>query len=207
MAFFGSVFGVQERGDDLECQLAADDPAADAQHVHVVVLYALARGISVVTDRRADAGDFVGRDADADTTAANQQPTIGFAAVDSLGDFDSEIGVVAGGFVIGSAVGQADDLRSKTLDNELFQSETGMVATNSQANGRDGIRILRHRTKYRRKNEPKRDAKKTPQDSRSASIRNRGLRSTWEVADGVIANCKMDIANWQLWIGENLAAW
>lgn len=173
MTFFGSVVGIQERRDDLESQFAADDSATNAQDIHVVVLHPLACGIGVVADRRPDASDFIGCNTDADAAAANQKAAIGFATVDSLGDFDREIGIIAGGFVIRSAVDQAGDLGSKTLNNELFESETGMVATNGQTNGRDGIRILRHRTKYRRKSEPKRDVKKTPQDSRSASIRNR----------------------------------
>ena len=50
----------EEGSHELPGELPADDLRAEAEHVHVVVLDALMRGVGVVTDRRADPGDLAG---------------------------------------------------------------------------------------------------------------------------------------------------
>ena len=97
---------LQESLDDLEGQLGSDDPAADAEHVHVVVLDALVSRIGVVTDRRADAGDLVRRHADADAAATDDDPAIGVALDDLAGDRDRKVGVVAARLAVGAAIDQ-----------------------------------------------------------------------------------------------------
>src|SRR5437868_15057976 len=61
---------VRERAHDLARDLLADDARADAEDVHVVVLDGLVRRVRVVAHARPDAGELVGRDADADAAPA-----------------------------------------------------------------------------------------------------------------------------------------
>jgi hypothetical protein len=63
-------------------RLGPDDPRPERQHVHVVVLDALMRGIRVVADRRSDAAHLVDRDARADTRAADEDPTVRLTVLD-----------------------------------------------------------------------------------------------------------------------------
>ena len=58
-------------------QLAADHATAEHEHVHVVVLDPLVRGIGVVAQAGADAGNAVGRHRGADAAAAQDDPAIG----------------------------------------------------------------------------------------------------------------------------------
>ena len=69
--------GVQKRFHELARQLVADDPAAEHEHVHVVVLDALVGGVAVVAQARANPGDTVGRHRGPDAAAAQDDPAIG----------------------------------------------------------------------------------------------------------------------------------
>ena len=62
----------QERQRAFERRFRADDPGAQRQHVHIVVLDALMRGIRVVANRRSDAAHLVGRDARPDPRPADR---------------------------------------------------------------------------------------------------------------------------------------
>ena len=72
--------GAEERDGALERGLGPDDPRAEGQDVHVVVLDALVRGVRVVADGRADAAHLVRGDRGADARAADQDPAVGLAA-------------------------------------------------------------------------------------------------------------------------------
>ena len=62
----------EERQRALERRLDPDDPRAEGQDVHVVVLDALVGRVGVVADRRAHAADLVRGDARADAGAADR---------------------------------------------------------------------------------------------------------------------------------------
>src|SRR4051794_41530302 len=70
----------ERRGEEcvgaLEGELGTDDPRAEHEHVHVVVLDALVRGGRVVTDRRANAADLAGGDRRAAARAADEQAAL-----------------------------------------------------------------------------------------------------------------------------------
>ena len=66
----------EERQRALEGGLGADDPRAEGQHVHVVVLDALVRRVRVVAHGGAHAADLVRGDARADAGAADEDPAI-----------------------------------------------------------------------------------------------------------------------------------
>jgi len=75
----------------------ADDAAADADHIHVVVFHALPGGISVVAETGPDALHLVGGDAGADPAAADDDAPFGVPFEDGPGDGDSKIGVIVVG--------------------------------------------------------------------------------------------------------------
>ena len=70
--------------------------APEGQHVHVVVLDALVRGVRVVADGRADAADLVGGDARADARAADEDAAVRLAAGDRQPEPLGEVRVVVG---------------------------------------------------------------------------------------------------------------
>ena len=75
----------REEGDAaLERRLGPDDPGAERQDVHVVVLDALVGRVGVVADGGADAADLVRRDARADAGAADEDAALGLAVADRV---------------------------------------------------------------------------------------------------------------------------
>src|ERR671930_1246732 len=60
-----------ERPDDFTGKLRSDDPRAKAQHVHIIVLDALVRGVVVVAQPGANTGELVRRYRYADAAAAD----------------------------------------------------------------------------------------------------------------------------------------
>ena len=96
MAVFARERGVKERVDDFARQCRADDACADAQHVHVVVLNRLMRGVGVVADGGTDAGEFVGGDGDAGATAADDDSAFGMAVEHRLRHGFGRVRVVTG---------------------------------------------------------------------------------------------------------------
>ncbi len=77
-AWRGSPLNVraQERDRAFVRRLRTDDPCAEGQDVHVVVLDALVGGIRVVADRGADAAHLVGGHGRADARAADEDAAI-----------------------------------------------------------------------------------------------------------------------------------
>ena len=67
---------------------------AQTKHVGVVMLAAGRRAFFVADQRRAHAGDFVGRDAHAHTAGANEQTEFGFARSDGFGGRLGEIRII-----------------------------------------------------------------------------------------------------------------
>src|SRR3972149_5397851 len=63
--------GGQDRLPQPHRQRVADAARAQAEHVHIVVLHALARGVRVVAEGGADAAHLVRGDAGADAAAAD----------------------------------------------------------------------------------------------------------------------------------------
>ncbi len=80
--------------DNFKCQGGADDARAQHDHVHVVVLHALVCGVGIVAHAGANAGNLVGRDADAHARAADENAARGFAALDGQADALGKVGIV-----------------------------------------------------------------------------------------------------------------
>src|SRR3990172_5096303 len=96
--------GAQERLHQLHRQRAADDARAQAEHVHIVVLHALARGVRVVAEGGADAAHLVRGDAGADAAAADDNATLGAPVNDRLADGAGVVRVVHGVGAVGADV-------------------------------------------------------------------------------------------------------
>jgi len=62
-----TIPGSDKRPDDLESRFGADDACSDAEDIHIIVLDALASGVSVVAETGADTGKLVRRHANANT--------------------------------------------------------------------------------------------------------------------------------------------
>src|SRR5919109_3013171 len=84
----------EECRHELRHEVVADDSGADAEHVHIVVLYTLPGGLGVVADRRSDAGELAGRNGRADTGAADENPALRLTPADRLADLPRLVGVV-----------------------------------------------------------------------------------------------------------------
>src|SRR3954452_7619094 len=86
----------EERDRAFVGRLGADDARPQSQDVHVVMLHALMGRVRVVTDRRTDAPDLVGRDGRTDSRAADEDPPVDLAGDDRVTEPLGKIGVVIG---------------------------------------------------------------------------------------------------------------
>ena len=84
---------------ELAGERRADDLGAEAEHVHVVVLDALVRGVAVVADRGADAADLRGGDRGAGARAADEDAALGASAHDRPADRLRDVRVVDPGLL------------------------------------------------------------------------------------------------------------
>src|SRR5262245_49744835 len=101
---------------------------ADGDDVGVVVPAGQFRRFLVPGQRRADAGDFVGRDLHADAAAADQNAAFGHAAGNALGHALGVIGIVYGIRRIGSQVFVFHTHFIQSPFDGLFAVEAGVIA-------------------------------------------------------------------------------
>jgi hypothetical protein len=76
----GAVASIQESSHDLERDFRADNPGADTEDIHVVVLDSLTGGVGVVAEASSDTGKLVGGYAHPHPRAADQDPSINLAS-------------------------------------------------------------------------------------------------------------------------------
>ena len=67
----------QEGLHQLRHQRRADDPRAQAEHIHIIVFDALVGGVDIVAQAGIDTFDLVGRDTGPNPRAADQNPALG----------------------------------------------------------------------------------------------------------------------------------
>ena len=129
-------FGVEEQLDHIRRKPEAQDSAAEAEDVRVVVLTRHARGISVGAASRADPRVFVRRHAHTDAGAADKYASVAFAALYRAADLVRVVGVVDG-FAVTAEIPVfdivcvkhiLDELRELYCDiNELCGSDTNIT--------------------------------------------------------------------------------
>lgn len=140
MAIMRVVGRTEKRANDIEGKLAANHPRTDTEHVHVVMLDTLVGRVGVMANRRANAGDFVSRNADADPAATDQNAAIRLAADDLASDGFSKVGIITTSLIVRSTIDHASDgnAQVRTADqfhNQLFERESGMIAADGDAKG------------------------------------------------------------------------
>src|SRR5271163_2276122 len=126
-------FRAQKRFHEIFGELFADDAATEHQDIHVVVLDALMRGIGVVADGGANAVNFIGGHADANTAAAHEHATVGLAIGDGVTDEFGEVGVVGGVFVERANVENVMAKRAHDVAHFTFEGEAGVVGTDDDS--------------------------------------------------------------------------
>src|SRR5579859_1719171 len=94
MALFVGEVRPDEGGDDLSRQGRANDPRAETEHVHVVVLDALMGGVSVVAESGPNTMDLVRRDRRANAAPAEKDAAIHRAVEDRRGNFSRVVRIV-----------------------------------------------------------------------------------------------------------------
>src|SRR5882757_478393 len=102
------------------------------QHVDVIVLHALVRGISVVAHAGADAWNLVRRHAGADAAAANQHTALGFFVDHGAANGFREIRIVGGIFVERANIQHFMPQRTQQIANIDLQLKTGVIRANYQ---------------------------------------------------------------------------
>ena len=86
--------GTEVGSHDLQGKLDRHDPAAQAEHIEIVMLDALVGRIRVVADGGPDPGHLRGRHGGTDTAAADEDSAVGLIALDRPAQPDGEVGVV-----------------------------------------------------------------------------------------------------------------
>src|SRR5579875_781868 len=133
--FVGDEPGADEGVDQLEGELGADDPRAQHQHVHVVVLDPLVGGVGVVAHAGAYAGNLVGGHADAYARAADENAAGRIAAPDGVADQLGEVGIVGG---LGVECAHVDNFVAgggEVVAHFVLQRETGMIGSDDKLHG------------------------------------------------------------------------
>ena len=96
--------GVQPERQDLVGQAEGDDAAAHREDVGVVVLARQPRGVEIVAQRGADAGDLVGGDLLALAAAAEHDAAVGAAFGDRAADGDADRRIVDRRLAVGAVI-------------------------------------------------------------------------------------------------------
>ena len=120
---------------DFVRQSEGHDPAAHREDVGVVVLARQARGIEIVAERRADAGDLVRRDLLPLSAAAEDDAAIGAAFDDGAADVEADGRIVNRLVAVRAAiVDVVTELRERLLEMFL-QREACVIGANRDSHG------------------------------------------------------------------------
>src|SRR6266850_5810599 len=128
MPLLARVAGGGEGADDLPGDLLPDDPGAEAEDVHVVVLDPLMGGVGVVEEPGADAGELVGGHRHAHAAAADDDAALDVAAPQRAADRFREIGVVVGlRGIVSAKVAHVVARRREVGDENLLERVAGVI--------------------------------------------------------------------------------
>jgi len=129
-----TALGGQERLHDIPGHTRPHRAAADADHVHVIVLDSLARGKMVMDEPGADPGNLVRADRGSHTAAADSHSALERPRRHRLGERDDEVRIVV---VRGQRVRtEIDDVvpgGAEPADEVLFQGKTSVIGGDSHA--------------------------------------------------------------------------
>src|SRR5690348_11026913 len=125
--------GVQERPHQLPGQLDPDDTRSEHQHVHVVVLDTLVRGVRVVAQPGPDAGQLVGRDRRADAAAADEHAALRAALGHGVSHRRGDIGIVHRGGAVSAEVQDRVAERLKRGDQLLLEQVARVIGADGDS--------------------------------------------------------------------------
>ena len=134
MPLFSSESGLKKCAHQFERECRADDARSKAEHIRIIVLNALMRGIRVVAEPCADAANLVRRNRSSDAAAAYKDAALAIASGHSRADCFGEVGIVVGGVSVVSA--EIDDLvtePSDFFDDEIVQSDSCVIGGDRDA--------------------------------------------------------------------------
>src|ERR1022692_1323899 len=92
------------------------------------MLHALMRGVIVVAESRANAGEFVGRDANAHARSAHQHAALGLPVAHGVTDELREIGIVRRRGVAGAEIRNIVAIGPQIGEDDLLQPEPGVIS-------------------------------------------------------------------------------
>ena len=113
--------------------LAGDDAATEGKDVGVVVFAREAGGVYVMRERRANAGNFVGRDGNANARAANGDAKIGVFRNHMFGHGFAIVGIVHGFFGGSPQIADYVACTLQMLANDFFDGKSGVIGTDGDA--------------------------------------------------------------------------
>ena len=125
--------GLQESRDQFPCEGRADDARTQHEHVHVVVLDALMRGVCIVTQARSDPGQFVCRDAGTNAAPAHQDAPVHAAFSDRSPDSFGVIRIIHGFRPVSSEIRDVVAKRAHELHDGLLEWKPGVIRGHSDA--------------------------------------------------------------------------
>ena len=126
--------GFQEGIDHHAGKSCADNPAAKAQNVGVVVQTGVFCAEAVGAAGSADSLDLVGSHRDADAGAANQDADVTFSAGDFVTGSLGNVGIIHRVFVVAADIYKVDSFFFQMFFDFLFEQETAVVTTNYEHN-------------------------------------------------------------------------
>ena len=133
MSFVAAEGGSQEGEHDFFGQNRPDDPAAQREHVDVIVLDGLVRRVGVVGQSAAHTFHLVGGDGGSGPRPADDDPAIGAAFHDGSPHGGSNVGVVDGFVGMGSEVGDGMTRSGDGGGKELLEFKAGVIGGDGNA--------------------------------------------------------------------------
>src|SRR5881409_432978 len=120
---------------DLARQLEADHARPQREHIHVVVLDALVRGIRIVANRRPNARQLAGRDRRADAAAADEDPSLGAPVPYRLAHSERNIGIVDRIRAVRAYIEHVVPVLAKARRQGVLQLVTTMISAYDDPHG------------------------------------------------------------------------
>src|SRR5215208_2860865 len=124
----------EEPAHELRGDRGAHHLTTQAEHVHVVVLDALVRGVGVVADRGADPGELARRKRRADARAADEHASLGVAGTDRFADLPRLVRIVdPDAAVVGAEIDDFVAQGADLLQHGLAQFHAPVIERSSNA--------------------------------------------------------------------------
>lgn len=139
MPFLAGELGVEKGVSKLARRFGPDNTGTQNQDIHIVVLNALVRGIHVVTETGANAGQFIRGDRSADAAAAYENAAIGLFGAENIVEFLRVIGVIDR---LGSVGADVQDLvmQFAQIGHQLFlELNAGVIRSDNDSHEGLGI--------------------------------------------------------------------